>query len=150
MKVTMRTCGNKGFTLVELMVGMVSAGVLALVFSAVLFYGYKGWTRLRAEAAMQADANVAMRTMDRIGRAATNATWSANTLSLSQTNGLNVQFSQTGSSLMQNGSPLIASRVCAFVCAVTNIASRKTVLVTVRFAEGSETNEMGFSIFLRN
>ena len=78
----MKACGNNGFTLVELMAGLLSAAVLALVFSAVLVYGYKGWFRLQTEAAMQSDADVAMRTMDRIGRAASNATWSASTLTL--------------------------------------------------------------------
>jgi prepilin-type N-terminal cleavage/methylation domain-containing protein len=149
MKVAMRTCGNRGFTLVELMVGMVSAGVLALVFSAVLFYGYKGWTRLRAEAAMETDANVAMRTMDRIGRVATNATWDGSTLRFYQTNGVLVQFNQSGSSLMQGGSVLIGSRVNAFTC-VTNLVGGTTVQVNLRLVEGSETNEMGCSIFLRN
>ncbi len=135
---------------------MVSAGVLALVFSSVLFYGYKGWTRLKAQAAMESDANVAMRTMDWKGRAATNATWTSGTftLNLYQTNSV-VQFRRDGERLMQNTSPLITNRVNAFSCAVvTNSVGRITVQVNLRLVgsvqEGSETNEMGYSIFLRN
>ena len=130
------------------MVGMVSAAVLALVVSTVLVYGYKGWIRLQAEAAMQGDADVAMRTMDRVGRAASNATWTAGTtLNLALTNGATT-FSKSGSNLLWGTSTLIANRVGTFSCAVS--ADGTTVAVTLRLVEGLETLDMQNSIFLRN
>ena len=150
----MKLQGNSGFTLVELMAGMVSAAVLALVFSAVMIYGYKGWTRLKAESAMQCDADVAMRTMDRIGRVASNATVSANTLNLILTNGVTQTFSKqgSGSNLLWTvagvTSVLISNRVSMF----TNVVSPDgaTVAIKLILAEGSETMDMQYSIFLRN
>lgn len=148
----MKTFGNNGFSLVELMVGMVSAGVLALVFSAVLIFGSKGLWRLNRETEMQRDADVAMRTMDRIGRAASNATWNVGTsmLTLSLTNGTTQTFSKpTGSSnLLWGTSTLIANRVGTFTNSVTPDGS--TVAVTLRLIEGLETLDMQNSIFLRN
>ena len=130
------------------MAGMLSAAVLALVFSAVLVYGYKGWFRLQTEAAMQSDADVAMRTMDRIGRAASNATWSASTLTLGfvQTNGVTQAFQKSGSNLLWGATTLIAHRVVTFSCVTNNT----TVAVTLRLAQGAETMDMPFSIFMRN
>jgi len=134
------------------MVGMVSAAVLALVFSAVLIYGSKGWWRLYHEAEMQSDADVAMRTIDRVGRAASNATWNVgtSTLTLSLTNGTTQTFSKpTGTSnLLWGTSTLIANRVGTFTNAVTPDGS--TIAVTLRLVEGLETLDMQNSIFLRN
>ena len=148
----MKSNDNSGFSLVELMVGMVSSAILALVFSAVLIYGSKGFWRLNREAEMQRDADVAMRTMDRIARAASNATWNVgtSTLTLSLTNGTTQTFSKpTGSSnLLWGTSTLIANRVGLFTNAVTPDGS--TVAVDLSLVEGSETFDMKYSIFLRN
>lgn len=147
----MKTSGKSGFSLVELMAGMASAAILALVFGSVLVYGFRGWTRLRAEAAMQGDADVAMRTMDRIGRGASNATWSASTLTLVMTNGATQVFSKSGSNLLWGASTLIANRVGTFSCVVSNLTVDKTIVaVTLGLVEGSETLDMPYSIFLRN
>ncbi len=137
-----------GFTLVELMAGMVSAAVLALVFSSVLIFGYKGWTRLRAEADLQADADVALRTIDRIARGASNATWIAGTATLVFSNAPIHSFSKpvSGSNLLWNTTTLIANRVGSFSCVV----SGAVVSVTLGLVEGSETMDMKFSIFVRN
>ncbi len=134
------------------MVGMVSAAIMALVFSAVLIFGSKGFWRLNREAEMQRDADVAMRTMDRIARAASNATWNVgtSTLTLSLTNGTTQTFSKpTGSSnLLWGTSTLIANRVGLFTNAVAPDGA--TVAVTLRLVEGLETLDMQNSIFLRN
>jgi len=142
----MNITNKGGFTLVELMVGTVSAAVLALVFSAVLIFGYKGWTRLKAEADMQADADVAMRKMDYMMRGASNATWTTPTLSLVLTNGATQTFSKSGSNLLCGASTLIANRVGTFSCVVTG----SIVAVTLGLVEGAETMEMKYSIFVRN
>ena len=149
--VSMKSHKNSGFTVVELMAGMLSAAVLALVFSAVLIYGYKGLIRLQAESAMQADADVAMRTMDRIGRGASNATWSASTLTLVMTNGATQVFSKSGSNLLWGASTLIANRVVTFSCVRTNTSVDKAIVsVSLGLVEGNETLDMPLSIFLRN
>jgi len=144
----MNSGSKSGFTLVELMVGTVSAAILAMVFSAVLIFGYRGWTRLKAEADMQADADVAMRTMDRIAQGASNATWIAGTSTLVLTNATIQTFSKSssGSNLMWNSSTLLTNRVGTFSCVVTG----SIVAVTLGLVEGSETMNMTYSIFMRN
>jgi len=150
----MKVHRNRGFTLVELMVGMASAAVLAVVFSAVLFYGYKGWKQLRGEADMQADADVSMRTMDRICRTCSNAYWNAGTSTLTLTNAPMHTFSKVGSNLVWSSSGvtsvLITNRVGSFVCEVTNSYDRATVAVSLGLVEGYETLDMLFSVFMRN
>jgi len=150
----MNTQRNSGFTLVELMVGMVSAAVLAVVFSAVVIYGYKGWNELQGQADMQADADVVMRTMDQIVRAASNVTWSGSTLTVGLTNATTQTFTKTGSNFVWVASGttsiLITNRVASFVCGVTNFGDKATVSVALKLASGYETLDMPFSIFLRN
>ena len=147
----MKIQSNSGFTVVELMAGMVSAAVLALVFSAVLIFGYKGWTRLQAEVAMQGDADVAMRTMDSSVRGASNVTWATPTLTVVLTNGVTQTFSKSGSNLLWRASTLIANRVGTFSCVVTNTTvNQTTVAVTLGLVQGFETLDMSYSIFLRN
>jgi len=150
----MKVHQNKGFTLVELMIGMASAAVLAVVFSALLFYGYKGWKQLRGEADMQADADVAMRTMDRICRTSSNAYWNAGTATLILTNAPMHTFAKVGSNLVWSSSGvttvLITNRVGSFVCAVTNSTDRATLSVSLGLTEGYESLDMPFSIFMRN
>lgn len=50
-----------GFSLVELLMGMVAASVLALIIAIVVGYSYGGWMRMRAMAELQRDAAIAMR-----------------------------------------------------------------------------------------
>jgi type II secretory pathway pseudopilin PulG len=140
-----------GFSLIEVMVGMLSMAILVIVFSAVLFYGYKGWSRLKAEAALQSDADVVMRTMDRVGRVATNMVVSGNTLIINQTNRV-VQFTKSASNLLQVASGvtsmLITNRVGSFVNVVAS--DGETVSIKLKLVEGSETLDMQYSIFCRN
>lgn len=148
---------KNGFSLVELMVGMVSASILALVFSAVLIYGSKGWWRLYHEAEMQCDADVAMRKMDKVIRGASNATWGVSGLSVVMTNGAVHLFSKSGS--WPNGdllytppggsaTLLIDNRLNTF----SGIVWSNMIVAVTNFSlkEGLETLDMPFSIFMRN
>lgn len=54
-----------GFTLVELMVGMLAASVLMLVVAAMLVFGWMGWRSSTDSVAMQRDAWIAMEELSR-------------------------------------------------------------------------------------
>lgn len=54
---------SKGFTVVELMVGMLAMSVMVLVVGSMLFYGWLGWRRSMESVGMQRDALIAMETI---------------------------------------------------------------------------------------
>ncbi len=143
---------KNGFSLVELLAGVTSGAVIALIISATLWYGYKGWTRLTAEKAMQCDADVAMRTINRVARGATNATWIAGTLNITMTNGVAYDFVKQGSwpagHLKFDSNILVSNRVFTF----TGMVWSNSIIVVTNFTlkEGLETLDMPFSIFMRN
>ncbi len=159
----MKAKTENGFPVVELMVGIVSGAVLALIFSALFLFSYKGWLRLSSERDMQRDADVAMRTMDRIIRMGSNATWTAGTSTLAvqvaQTNGSTATYSFQKSGTWPTAnllytpagggtSVLVSNRVNTFLCAY--YPSNSLVTVDFHLQEGSETLEMPLSIYLRN
>jgi prepilin-type N-terminal cleavage/methylation domain-containing protein len=51
---------KSGFTLIEVMVGMLAAAVLALTFSAMLIASYRSWENNRDSVKMQNDATLAL------------------------------------------------------------------------------------------
>lgn len=51
---------NSGFTLVELMVAMLVAAILALAVGSMLVFGWMGWVRSNEIVASQRDASLAM------------------------------------------------------------------------------------------
>ena len=65
---------KRGFTLVELGLGMLSAAILALLAGVLLFYSYTGWRKNIADVQVQGDRTVAMTALNRSFREATNAT----------------------------------------------------------------------------
>ncbi|MEI8141045.1 MAG: hypothetical protein WCI03_14410 [bacterium] len=158
----MKTKPGNGFSVVELMVGIASGAMIALVFVALLVFSYKGWFRLSAERDMLREADVTMRTMDRIVRSGSNAVVTAGasnlTVQVAMTNGVMVHsFQKTGtwptSHLLYtppggSSSVLVSNRVNTFSCAWYPTNSLVTINLGLR--EGSETLDMPLSIFLRN
>ena len=65
-----------GFTLVEMMMSMLAAAVLALVMGAMMFYATTWWKRTLVSVDMQRDMRASMDTLARLTRAATNMTFS--------------------------------------------------------------------------
>lgn len=60
----MKTIRPTGFTLVELLIGMIAASILAFTAGTMLMTAYRGWVRSLALADMERDASVAIHTLD--------------------------------------------------------------------------------------
>ena len=75
-----------GFSLVELIMGMIAAACLALTAGAMLWYGYLGWRRTGEQVAAQRDMRAAMDVLTRSLRMGSSATFTTGGV-------LTVQFS---------------------------------------------------------
>ncbi len=83
-----RAARRAGFTLLELLAGIVAAAVLALTAGSMLWYGYRGWQRVGDSIGMQRDMRAAMDVMCRAIRAGTNMTFSPGLVFTVQYSGL--------------------------------------------------------------
>lgn len=125
-----------GFTIVELLIGIIAAAILALTAGTMLMNGYRGWVRSLALADMERDAAVAIHTVDLAVRAATNAV-GGSTLTLTlASNGVTRVFSTTGVSprktLAYNGMTLVDGRLESFASTVTgNVVGVTMVLAAI-------------------
>lgn len=69
----MKTDASKGFTLVELLIGMIAAAILALVAGVLMTNSCRGWQRNQASAGMERDAALAIHVLELAVRGASNA-----------------------------------------------------------------------------
>jgi Tfp pilus assembly protein PilW len=60
----MKDAGKKGFTIVELMMGMVASTIIAIAVGSMLYYGWLGWRQSMDAASMQRNAMLAMKTVE--------------------------------------------------------------------------------------
>jgi Tfp pilus assembly protein PilW len=65
-----------GLSLIELLVGLLAAAVLALTAGSMLWYGYLGWHRTGEAVGLQRDSRTAMDVLTRALRSGTNMTFS--------------------------------------------------------------------------
>lgn len=72
-----RLTGNKGFSILEIMAGLIPAVILALTAGIMLFYASRTQQNLGNAIGMQRDEQVAMNVLVRLTRAGTNMTFSA-------------------------------------------------------------------------
>jgi len=56
----MKRKGQKGFTIIELMIGIVTGTIVILAAGMILFYGQKSWNNTWKRANLQRDASYAM------------------------------------------------------------------------------------------
>lgn len=54
---------STGFTVIELMIGMLAMAVMALTVGSMLYFGWLGWRRSNEIVNMQRDASLALRVM---------------------------------------------------------------------------------------
>ena len=59
---------SAGFTIIELMVGMVASSIVALAAGSILYFTWIGWRDAGESVALQRDALVAVRTLEHIIR----------------------------------------------------------------------------------
>lgn len=148
---------KRGFTIVELVAGVMAAAVLAVTFGVVLVYGYRGWKNLQTMAEMERDATLAMRTISRAARCAqTNDIRVANGLLIvSNANGVAEQaFRLSGARLSyaSNGLPgmdLVQADVVAFRCTPVSGGSIMVVLALSNEAANAQMS-MSNVVTLRN
>jgi len=60
----MKATVHSGFTIVELLIGIIAAAILALTMGVMLANTYQGWLRSQALADLERDAAVAIHTLD--------------------------------------------------------------------------------------
>jgi Tfp pilus assembly protein PilW len=60
----MKQTAKKGFTIIELMMGMVASTIVAIAVGAMLYYGWSAWRKNMEASAMQRDAMIAMKIME--------------------------------------------------------------------------------------
>lgn len=122
----MKTSRQSGFTLVELMVGLIAASILAVTAGLMLAQAYQGWIRAMAVADMERDAAVALHTLDVAVRGASNAVPNASgsTLTVDIPPYPSRVFSSSGTSprgsLSYNGMTLVNGRLVTFTNSVAN------------------------------
>ena len=136
---------QSGFTLLEVMVGILCAGILALTMGSLLYFNYKGWKGLQAVADMQRDGSLAMNTMTRVIRGSA----SANILAANNSPGLtnNVEgwrFSKVGGRLVyvKGGAGMdLTTNVTGFSCASIST----NVMVGLSLTESSMNTSMNMT-----
>lgn len=129
----MKKNSQKGFSLVELMIGIVAASVLALTAGALLGSIYKGWARSVAMADMERDAAVALHSLDLAVRGATNVVWSGSTLTAYWPTNTTKVFTASGvsprASLLCNGLTNVNGRLVTFTNSVISGLVRVTLVL---------------------
>lgn len=141
-----------GFTLVELLIGMVAASVLALTAGSLLANTYRGWVRSLALADLERDGMVAVSAINYAVRgASTNGlVYGVGILTVSGT--VVNAFSVSSSNLIVNGdnaSPLVQGRMGKFVSAYSSVPA-PSVQVTFEFCDSQHDVKMTVSnMFIR-
>lgn len=148
-----------GFSLVEITFGILAAAVLALTVGAMLIYGYGGWRRCKAEAELERDGAVALRTLDWTLRGAVLSgivTTNSGEVTFRTTNGVVAKFYQDASDLRYDNdiatggtdAYVITNLVSpgGFVCVPNGVNS---VNITLKIAD-LVTHELNAVVFPRN
>ncbi|MEI6148828.1 MAG: hypothetical protein WCS01_06995 [bacterium] len=117
----MRAGRKTGLTIVELMVGMVAASVLALTVGAIMYYSYRGWASVQAVGNMERDGALAMQTVANAVRGAA----SSNLTSVA------AQFAKQGDKLRYTRAGVSMDLVRQGVQSFTNTISASSNQVTV-------------------
>ena len=155
---TMNMQDRAGLTLVELMLGMLTASILALTVGAMLVYNYQGMARSSSMAELERDAALAVGTLDSAVRAASNVVAATTNKLQVSAGGNNRTFSVVGRSLLYNpngtsgGMVLITNRLSGFASRWTNAPSSE-VFVTLNLFDSISGEAMLISnmcIRLRN
>ncbi len=69
----MKRKGQKGFTLIELIIAMFTSTIVIVAAGSILFYGQKSWNNTCKRVNLQRDASYAMQRMSRAIKAGTSA-----------------------------------------------------------------------------
>lgn len=151
---------GQGFTLIELLMAGLSAAVLVVTMSTMLFYGYVTWGRNTQSVDLHRDATLAMQTLERSLRQATAAG-----VDLSQPDRIVVSnqaastfqsFYQQANDLVYNpnvnggGVPFTLVQGSVMSSGFTHSSITRGVSVQLRLQGGAETLDMNGSVHFRN
>lgn len=144
---------NAGFTMVELMVTLVAASILAVTAGTTLVYSYSGWYRNNAALELQRDATLAMYRLSRAVRmaSATDVTTPLAGQSAGQLTIKTTEFRVNGDHLLYdpdtgiggNEVVIVDGRLKTFT--VTNLSTKTGVLINLELQ-----NENGDEITITN
>lgn len=139
----------------ELLVAMVAASVLALTVGAMIWYTTLSWRRLSQAVNMQRDMRVAMDTLTRMTRSATNVSWSTSLVYTARyTNKPPASVSAVGSNLVfdpnttAGGDNMVLAQGTYQLFSVA--ISGRTSTVTLRLGSGSDTVSNRVVLYRRN
>lgn len=139
----MKTKKTEGFTIIELMFGMVGMAIIAVAVGSMLVYAWMGWCRNVESVAMQQNAKVAMRIIEQGIRNADLSQISWNADSINFTKADDVDFSTlefTADSLVNVDSFDVK----------TNAVGGFDVTFSLSTVSGSDENEYQMTIYPRN
>lgn len=151
---------GQGFSLIELLMASLSAAVLVVTMSTMLFYGYVTWSRNTRSVNLHRDATLAMQTLERSLRQATAAG-----VDLSQPDRIVVSnqtaptlqsFYQQANDLVYNpnlnggGVPFSLVQGSVISSGFTHSNLAQGVIVRLQLQDGIETLEMNSSVHFRN
>ena len=134
--------GNRenGFTIAELLVGMIAFSILAITIGAMIILAIQGWTRMRAMGDMERDGSLAMQTMTRVIRQASVTNWSTTV----------AQFTRSGDSLRYKNMNLVREGVRTFTNSVNLSTNKVTVVLILSNSTANATMNLSNTITLRN
>ena len=145
-----------GFTLVELIAGMLSLSILALIAGTMLVFGYKAWSTNQTAIEVQRDASHAMDMMARAVRRAapTNIAVEAASMKMETPDGT-VAFKAEGTDLVYYhpsgggtaNMPLIEERLSYLQL---NLVTNQGVTIQLRVRSQNEVTETGGFFAFRN
>jgi hypothetical protein len=137
--------------MVELLLGMLAASIMALAVGSILYYAWVSWVQSNAAVEMQRDASLSMRIIAKeVRRTPVSGITDGTSLTCVNTGG-SFTFLSNGNNLdMQFGggqSVTLARNVLAYFNATV---SNRAVVVELNLSTGSDTSENRMTIFTRN
>jgi Tfp pilus assembly protein PilE len=139
----MKSKKTEGFTIIELMLGVVGLAIIALTVGALLVYAWMGWRRNVESVAMQQNAKVAMRIIEQGIRNAnlSQVTWNASSINFTKADDLDFATAEfTADSMVTITSFNVAS----------NAAGGINVSFSLSTASETDENTYQMTIYPRN
>ncbi len=121
----MRADQKRGLTIVELLVAMVAASILALAVGAIMYYSYRGWASVQSVGNMERDGSLAMQAVAKEVRGAASSNVAAVASRFAKV-GDKLRYTRAGNSM-----DLVQQGVQSF----TNIVSANKVTVVLNLSE---------------
>lgn len=135
-------CKRSGFSLVELMAGMLAASIVALSVGSILYFSWVSWKRNNDSVNMQRDASLAMRVLAKEIRSSKMSDIETG----SYLKCSNATFNRVGSDLTYKGMKLVAGWCNGF-----NTRQTPTnITVVLNLVAGGDSSTIEATFYTRN